>query len=301
MRRIQTILISLCIILTGLAAEPISFKFSAKTIEDGPLKSHMESNISALLTQINIAAENGVELNLADINMTENAKKRLNYLWDVSAHFSCDKKIVIAKCLKGMQGFQVRGIPVTMKPLDASYPYTINRYLTLSFDRKGDITGIGMELENHEMANDILKIYGKSSEENTKQRREILKWTEDFILSFEIKDMDAIISYLNGETPKEVETNQRQFISSLKRMMAMNSFCSEVDNISLLNSAIHPNIYGLTIHQTLKTDKYINSGWYFFLMDYNDPEKLQIHLHTWQTDAEANEKGLYTLDDFYIP
>lgn len=287
--------------MTLLATGSNSFKFSAGTIKDSPLKSRMESNISMLLSEINRAAESGSTLNLSDINMDEKAKTRLTILWDESAHFVCDRETNVSKCLKDCQGYQVRNIPVTMKPLDEYYPYSLEMELSISLDEKGKITGVRPTLENYEHKNNILRIQGNGVENEFLHRREILKWIEDFFFSFQIRDLDEIKHYLNGFNPKDSDENERMLLHFLNRMFSLKEFTTKIDYVSLFKSPIKQNIFGLSFHQIFRTDHYEEAGWFFFLMDFNDMDKVQIHMHTWQPDSVAEKEGIFGLDNVFIP
>ena len=104
--------------MNASAYDSISFKFAAGTIDAGALKTDMEKNISALLTEINKAGNSGRELNLSGLRIHDEAKGRLNMLWNETSRFVCEKQTNISKCLNDHQGYQVRGIPTTMLPAD---------------------------------------------------------------------------------------------------------------------------------------------------------------------------------------
>lgn len=302
----------------------VTFKFSAGTIDPGPLKTRMENNITALLTEINRAGNSGTALNLSNISMEQEAKVRLNALWDEAAHFVCDKQTNISKCLNDFQGFQVRAIPITMKPIDSSYDQSINRELTISLNKNGVITGVRPAWELQEDVSKIMSSPGGVAD--TRQRREILKWVEDFRCYYNERNLkalnqiysdDALI--ITGSVVMQKKTqgdmgvrleqkvkytvqSKERYISKLSQIFQNTRRINvEFDHISVVMHGAKPNIYGVTLHQKWQTSTYSDEGWLFLLWDFNDPEKPQIHVRTWQPDQVVAKDGVFTLDDFFIP
>lgn len=302
----------------------VTFKFSAGTIDDGPLKTRMESNISALLTEINRAGNSGTALNLSNISMESGAKTRLNALWTEAAHFVCDKQTNISKCLNDFQGYQVRAIPITMKPVDSSYDQSLNRELTISINKNGVITGVRPAWELQEDVSKIL--FSPGGVADTRQRREILKWVEDFRCYYNERNLkalnqiysdDALIITGSVVTQRKTQgdmgvrleqkvkytvQSKEQYISKLSQIFQNTRRINvEFDHISVVMHGAKPNIYGVTLHQKWQTNTYSDEGWLFLLWDFNDPEKPQIHVRTWQPEQIVAKDGVFTLDDFFIP
>lgn len=324
MKSIQSLILVLALLCPIHGIANVTFKFSAGTIDAGTLKTRMENNITALLTEINRAGSNGTELNLANISMESEAKIRLNALWDEAAHFVCDKQTNISKCLNDFQGYQVRAIPITMKPVDNSYDQSINRELTISLNKNGVITGVRPAWELQE---DVSKImFSPGGVADTRQRREILKWVEDFRCYYNERNLkalnqvysdDALIitgsvvtqrkNYGDMGVRMEQKVNytvqsKEQYINKLTRIFKNNRRINvEFDHISVVMHGAKKNIYGVTLHQKWQTSSYSDEGWLFLLWDFNDPEKPQIHVRTWQPDQVVAKDGVFTLDDFFIP
>lgn len=294
--KIFVLIASILVVLSCKA--DVTFQFAANTMEEVTIKTRMESSISSLLTEINRAGTDGDSLNLSGINMNPVAKERLIALWQDSP-FVCDKSSNISECLQDFQGYQVRAIPVTMKSQNSSYNQLFSRELTVSLNKSGVITGVRPAWELHEDVEKILTPTGKGGIIETRIRREILKWIEDYRTLYTIKDLDGIANVINDFSP--TEKNNEQLLSGLKRMFASEDFSTEIDHISIMKSGLKANIYGLTFHQKFNTNNYSDSGWFFFLWDLNDPEKPQIHVRTWQSDEEASKDGVFTLGDFFIP
>lgn len=301
----------------------VTFKFSAGTIDAGPVKNKMENNISALLNEINRAGNTQSNLDLSAINMEPAAKSRLTALWD-DAHFVCDKSSNISKCLNDFQGYQVRAIPITMKPIDSSYNGSLSRELTISLNKNGVITGVRPAWELQE---DVSKImFSPGGVADTRQRREILKWVEDFRCYYNEKNLKAlnqiysdhaliitgsVVTQRTNHGDMGVRLEQKknykvqskeQYIKGLSRIFNNSRRVNvEFDHISVVMHGAKPNIYGVTLHQKWETNSYSDEGWLFLLWDFNDPERPQIHVRTWQADQVVAKDEVYTLDDFFIP
>lgn len=300
----------------------VAFKFAAGTIDAGTVKSRMENNISALLSEINRAGNAGLDLNLSRIDMEPTAKTRLSALWK-DARFVCDKSTNISKCLNDFQGYQVRAIPITMKPTDTSYSGSLNRELTISLNKSGVITGVRPAWELQE---DVSKLmFSPGGVADTRQRREILKWVEDFRCYYNERNVSAldqifsedaliitgsvITQRKNGGDGVRLEQgvkytvqSKQEYIDKLKRIFKINSRINvEFDHIGVTMHGAKPNIYGVTLHQKWMTSRYSDEGWLFLLWDFNDPEKPQIHVRTWQPDQVVAQGEVFTLEDFFIP
>lgn len=305
-------------------AAGVTFQFAPGSIASGALKTKMENNISALLTEINRAGTQSTTLNLTSINMEPAAKARLNALWNDAAHFVCDRQTNIYRCLNDYQGYQVRQIPITMKPVDSTYDQSINRELTISLNKEGVITGVRPAWELQEDVTQIMKeAIGVA---DTRMRREILKWVEDFRCYYNEKNLKALNQIYSDDAliitgsvvtqrkrqgdmgvrleqkVKYTVQSKEQYLTNLSRIFKNNSRIDvKFDHISVVSHGAKPNIYGVVLHQDWKTNSYMDSGWVFLVWDFNDPESPQIHVRTWQEDQVVAKDGVFTLNNFNLP
>ena len=97
------------------AADAVSFIIS-DGIDEGAAKKQMEKNVSVLLTEFGTAAAADRAVNYSTVGITEEAKQQIDMLW-MNVHFACDETEVVERCLTTANGFQVRNIPLAMKPL----------------------------------------------------------------------------------------------------------------------------------------------------------------------------------------
>lgn len=326
MIRIRTYILSLIMLFSYLQMSAVTFKFSAGTIDAGILKTGMEKNLSALLTEINRAGDSGSALNLSDIKIEEGAKVRLNALWNEASRFVCDKSTNISKCLNDMQGYQVRGIPITMKPVDSSYDQSLNRELTISLNKKGVITGVRPAWEKQEDVNQFLLNTGAGGVAETRMRRELLKWVEDFRCYYNERNIDAlnqiysedaliitgsVVNQRSNSGDMAVTHEQKVHYKVQDKKTYLKNLASifnskkkinvEFDHVSVMKHGAKANIYGVTLHQKWTSGTYHDDGWLFLLWDFNNPEEPQIHVRTWQPQEAVALDGVFTLDDFFIP
>ena len=315
------ILIFLIAIFYGFdCAAQVTFKFSAGTIDAGTLKNKMENNISALLSEINRAGNARSSLNLSSINMEPAAKTRLTALWE-DARFVCDKSSNISKCLNDFQGYQVRNIPVTIQSNDSIYTGLRDRELTISLNRNGHITGVRLALELQE---DITRILSSPSGiADTRQRREILKWIEDYISFYTEKNIREIakifsddILIITGSEIKQQKSDEEYPVDNEIRYKVLSKdtylhklsrnfnkrqkLDFEIDHITVQMHGAKPNIYGVTLHQKWQTNSYCDEGWLFLLWDFNDLERPIIRMRTWRTDPIVTHDDMISIDNLSI-
>lgn len=321
--KLKTSLLAFGLLCCFICKASVTFQFDPRSISDAALKTRMERNISALLTEIDRAGRAGGELNLSAINMESAAKTRLQALWE-DARFVCDKQTNITQCLNDYQGYQVRRISITMKPRDASYDQSLNRELTVSLNKNGVITGVRPAWEKQEDLTTLLASSGAVSD--TRQRREILKWVEDFRCYYNERNLNALNQIysddaliitgsvvkerkMHGDQGMRIENtvkyhvqSKADYIKKLSGIFQRNRHINvKFDHISLMRHSSKENIYGVTLHQTWQTSGYSDEGWLFLLWDFSDPEHPQIHVRTWQPDQLAAKDGVFALDDFFIP
>lgn len=317
-------LLPLLLLMYGLTAGAVTFNFEARTCSaPAGVKATMERNISALLTEVNRAGSAGTSLNLASVSIEPEAKTRLVALWNESSRFVCKNITVVKKCLEDMQGYQVRGILITMKPVDDSYRQSLDRELTISLDKSGVITGVRPAWEIHEDVATMMK--QTSGVTDLRQRREILKWVEDFRSFYNERNIGAlekiysddaliitgsVISRKRNESGIECAVkytvkDKQTYINDLRNRVFNRNYNKyinvEFDHISISRHGSKPEIYGVALHQKWNTTRYSDDGWLFLLWDFTDREHPQIHVRTWQPQQAVAIDGLPDCDDFFFP
>ena len=153
-------------------------------------------------------------------------------------------------------------------------------------------------------ANKILS--GKLAVNDAERRRIILNYCEHFRMAYTTKDIDFLKQLLSEnaliivgnvvKTTPDVENKymskqqvtynirtKKEYIERLSKAFAANK---KIDvRFSGFNIMRHPTmdgIYGVSLRQKYKSDKYADDGWIFLLWDFRDESMPRIHVRTWQ-------------------
>lgn len=322
MKKILFILFLLVSLLNGHATEPVSVMIS-DGINNKVLSSKMESNLSALLTEINNASNTGRPLNYNGLHVPNDVRESLNMLWDNSPFMVTDE-LIVEHGLTTHTGYQIRNIPLMMLP-KAGSGYTEDEYqeAVVSFDKNGNITNFNLSIS----WNIIGPILKKGKDISDIRRRElILDYVEQFRTSYNQKDIhfledvfsdDALIvtgKVVNRKSrdgmrlPPIIEYNKqgkKEYLTNLKRVFASNkSIKVTFDEIEVIRHPANENYYGVTLHQGYSSDRYHDDGYVFLFWDFKDEEHPEIHVRTWQPDqfngARLPKDEIFNLNDFDI-
>lgn len=319
MRKFLCMILVMSSVITTIAQE-VTFRFT-DGIYNATLKAKMERNVSALLTEINSAAEQGRDLQLGSM-VSQDAATRLKSTWE-NFGYVCQSNAK-SICYGLVNGYQARGIQATVirQPEDCNDPKT--RELTISFDNAGNITRVGFALLNNHLS--VPK--GESQVFDTRRRNEILKFVEDFRNYYIEKDIsslrqiysdDALIitgKVLNtrnegGDYAMKVKKKTTYTVQDketyLNKMSALFNNNKYIDvqfediMISPANSESMQNYYGVNLIQHWKTvnkngNTYQDTGYLFLLWDFNE-EPPVIHVRSWQPN-DTPDDDIIMLDDF---
>ena len=304
----------------AVIAQQATFRFT-DGIYNTTLKTKMEHNVSALLTEINKAAGEGRSLQLSGITTTE-AANRLEHIWE-DFGFICQSDVK-SICYGLVNGYQARGIQasVTRQPEDCNDPKT--RELTISFDKAGNITRVGFALLNNHMS--IPK--GDSQVYDARRRNEILKFVEDFRNYYIEKDMNSLrqiysddaliitgkVTYTRKEEGDYASKIQKKttytvqdkegYLNNLAALFRNNRYIDvqfEDIMISPANSEAMNNYYGVNLVQHWKSQNktgkvYEDTGYLFLLWDFNE-EPPVVHVRAWQP-KDTPDEDFIMVDDF---
>lgn len=316
--------IALLLATTTASAGNIVFRFHSG-LQTETLRKNMETQISNLLTEIDNAAAEERTLSLENIKMTASARTSLGNFWN-NFRFSCDSPENIEKCITDVNGYEVRNIPVTLKPVDEGYKGELSKELTISFTRDGEITGVHMALAN----NVYHEIMTKGRDfTDVRRRAEILKFVEEFRSYYDEKDLNAlnniysedaliitgkvVMKKAGGDSPQlkpeivYTKQNKTQYLTNLARTFRNNKYIRVTfDNIRVMRHGAKPQYYGVTLHQHWKSSNYEDDGYVFLLWEFPEDENQSptIHVRTWQPDQlggePLNEKEIINMNDFLI-
>lgn len=295
---------------------------------EGAIKSKVESVSTALLTEINAAFQENRSLNTVNLNMTQEAREGLAALWE-NVHFYCDDSEVVQSCLHAGGGYQIRQIPLMLRPDDKA-PTADDEYQegVINFNANGTIERFNLTIGTNIYQNVMSK--GKTVEE-VGRRQQILAYVEHFRTAYNEKDLpflnnifsdDALI--ITGSVTKVKKTDgsgisfnkvsyrkqsKEEYISRLKQSFAVNKYINvSFDDVKVVKHPTKEGFYGVTVHQLYSNSSgYSDDGYLFLLWDFRDPNGVQIHVRTWQPkfldEAKTEElpkDEIFTAGDFAI-
>ena len=315
--------ICLLLVLVSLGARgQVSFTVS-DGIDNATIKSKIESTVSKMLTEINTAQGAGRSLNFSAMgSISTRVQQSMAMLWENSP-FICTDEEIIEHCITTGTGYQVRNIPLMMKPTgEREFNEDEYQEAVISFDRQGDVESFYLSISMNLYMNVI-----KSNLELTDLRRRqlILDYVEQFRTAYNQKDInflnqvfsdDALIitgkviqqKHAEGFSTPKIQYNKQskeQYIKNLRGVFARNnSIKVTFDEIEVMRHPVNPNFYGVTLLQGWTSGKYHDDGYLFLLWDFTNENAPQIHVRTWQPDKIGDKPlpkdEVFSLSDFDI-
>ena len=300
-----------------LAQEQVKFLFS-DGINNSALKEQVECNVSKLLSEINKSSKFKKQLYLDGIQIGKDAAGRLRCLW-YNMPFSCEWKLNVQPCLRDFTEYEIRNIPILVKPVVDKGKKELHDELVITFDKKGIITGVRMAMDNL----DYLKLlFGGKNRNDMRMRREILKQLESFRSYYQEKNIDDIEQYMNADAFVIVDTDSNLIANGIKRMwqdkqrfaqkkkqllsnlrqlsLQKGKVEVEISDIELHRHGGNPYAYAVLFRLTLSQDKFkemeATDGYYFQIWDFSDEGTPKILL-----TILSHKKALdLTVEDFFF-
>lgn len=297
------------------------------TITDGidnpTIKYRIENGIARILNEVNAAQRDDRSLNFSAMGQLNiRVQQSMAMLWE-NTPFVCTDEEIIEHCITTGTGYQVRNIPLMMKPTGERL-FNEDEYqeAVISFDRQGNVESFYLCISMNLYMNVI-----KSNIELTDLRRRqmILDYVEQFRTSYNQKDInflnqvfsdDALIITGRVITQKQPEgfmtqkirynkQNKQQYLNNLRRVFKTTKYIHvSFDDIEVMRHPTNPNFYGVTLHQGWTSNTYHDEGYIFLLWDFRNENAPEIHVRTWQPDriggnALARDE-VFSLSDFDI-
>lgn len=292
-------------------------------IENTSVKTKMETKMSALLTEINAAQASNRSINFANLNLDNSIQTSLSMLWENSP-FMCTDAEIVERCLTMGTGYQIRNIPLIMKPRSTE-KFNESEYQegVFSFDKQGNLESFYLSISNNIYMNVL-----KDGRDITDLRRRqlILDYVERFRTSYNTKDIqfleqifsdDALI--ITGRVISQKKDNislpdkvvykkqtKQEYLTNLRAVFARNNYIRVTfDDVKIMQSRNNANFYGVTVRQGYTSDSYHDDGYVFMLWNFTDEEHPQIHVRTWQPSEIRKGKPLpedeiFNLNDFPV-
>ena len=315
------LLFVVALIATSSKADNVTFTVS-DGIDNAAIKSKIESSVSRMLTEINAAQEAGRSLNFGVMGVGTRVQQSMAMLWENSP-FVCTDEEIIEHCITTGTGYQVRNIPLMMKPTgEREFNEDEYQEAVISFDKQGEVESFYLSISMNLYMNVI-----KSNLELTDLRRRqlILDYVEQFRTAYNQKDInflnqvfsdDALIitgkvittKHAEGFTSQKIQYNKQskeQYIKNLRGVFQRNSYIKVTfDEIEVMRHPVNPNFYGVTLLQGWTSGRYHDDGYLFLLWDFTNENAPQIHVRTWQPDKIGGKPlpkdEVFSLSDFDI-
>lgn len=269
-------------------------------IDNASVKSRIETNASRFFNETNEAYSQNRALNLPGI-VKDSGQASIEMLWE-NVHFRTEDEYIGESLLSSSDGYQIRNIPLELKPQEASSP-TEYKEAVLNFDKAGNITDVYFSIDN----NTYKQLMEKGIQLNDMEKRlEILDYVERFRTSYNTKDLkflnqvfsdDALIITGKVVTPKKnmdgmsisfpsvtyTKQGKQEYLANLARVFKNNRYINvNFDDVTIKRHGANPNIYGVRVVQHYTSSSYSDEGYVFMVWDFTNPEAPQIHVRTWQ-------------------
>ena len=282
------------------------------TLTDGvsneSLRAKMENSIARILNEINAAQAADRDLNFSAMGVDANVQRSMSMLWE-NTPFLCTDEEIVEHCITTGTGYQVRNIPLMMKPTaDRAFNEEEYQEAVISFDRQGNVESFYLSISMNLYMNVI-----KSNLELTDLRRRqmILDYVEQFRTAYNQKDINflnqvfsddaliitgkVIMQKHAGFATQKIQYNKhskQEYLAKMKRIFqTARYFKITFDEIEVMRHPTNPNFYGVTLLQGYSYNNYHDDGYLFLLWDFTDESHPQIHVRTWQPD-KLNGKQL---------
>lgn len=283
-----------------------SFKITDGEV-DPDVKARMETNVKALLDAFRTAADNGEKtVKLSKDNVSKTAIEEIKEIWKSSA-MSCPPMNLNCRCLKTSNGYQVRGIPVDILAADGD---EARQELTINFDTEGTISNVAIAIEMNRYEELMAQ---KQSDLDYARRQIIVDFIENFRTAYNRKDnamLNSVFSdkalIITGRVVKEkpnsdltrltlnnnrvvyIKQTKQEYLTKLAQVFKTVKFINvKFSDIEIVEHPKFDSIYGVTLKQSWRTDRYHDEGYLFLMIDFRGSDNPLIQVRTWQPYKDA--------------
>lgn len=283
-----------------------SFKITDGEV-DPNVKARMETNVKALLDAFRTAADNGEKtVKLSKDNVSKTAIEEIKEIWKSSA-MSCPPMNLNCRCLKTSNGYQVRGIPVDILAADGD---EARQEFTINFDTEGTISNVAIAIEMNRYEELMAQ---KQSDLDYARRQIIVDFIENFRTAYNRKDnamLNSVFSdkalIITGRVVKEkpnsdltrltlnnnrvvyIKQTKQEYLTKLAQVFKTVKFINvKFSDIEIVEHPKFDSIYGVTLKQSWRTDRYHDEGYLFLMIDFRDSDNPLIQVRTWQPYKDA--------------
>ncbi len=320
MRRIYYLMFFLLIATTSRATD-IQVKIS-DGVDSESLKTKMENATSRILNEVNDAQAQNRDLNFHIMGVSESVSRSMAMLWE-NTPFVCSDELIVEHCITTKSGYQIRNIPLLMKPRgDREFNEDEYQEAVISFDKNGNVESFYLTISQALYMN-VIKENKEVSD--LRRRQLILDYVEQFRTAYNQRDInflqqvysdDALIitgkviiqKHREGFNTQKIQYNKQtkaEYIAKLRRIFSSVSYIKVTfDEIEVMRHPAKKDFYGVTLHQGYSTSDYHDDGYLFLLWDFTNEDAPQIHVRTWQPDRidgkTLPKDEIFSLSDFDI-
>lgn len=272
-----------------------------------------QSNLAAVLTEINRAQKAKESVSVKNLRMDEFAKKSLARLWAVTP-FYCDDEDVVERCWVFKNGtMMVSHIPLIITPEDENFGLGTYQEAVVEFDTKGQLIDFRFALD----AQTAESMERCGTVVDKEKQMIILQYVERFRTAYNQKDISTIEKMFSDDaliiTGRVVmakpqgdqgaqfkveynKQNKQQYISNLRRAFLRNKWIdvkfSQIGEngedggcAGITQSTKDKTKYGVRLRQSWKSSNYSDEGYLFLLWEFpEDGGDPIIHVRTWQPE-----------------
>ena len=272
-----------------------------------------QSNLAAVLTEINRAQKAKEAVSVKNLRMDEFAKKSLARLWAVTP-FYCDDEEVVERCWVFKNGtMMVSHIPLIITPEDENFGLGTYQEAVVEFDTKGLLIDFRFALD----AQTAESMERCGTVVDKEKQMIILQYVERFRTAYNQKDISTIEKMFSDDaliiTGRVVmakpqgdqgaqfkveynKQNKQQYISNLRRAFLRNKWIdvkfSQIGEngedggcAGITQSTKDKTKYGVRLRQSWKSSNYSDEGYLFLLWEFpEDGGDPIIHVRTWQPE-----------------
>ena len=274
-------------------------------VENDTVKASIEGSVSLILSEINASQEFKRPLDLSGMGLFTHVQHSIGMLLD-NCPLICTDNEIIEHCITTGTGYQVRNIPLMMKPKgEREFGEDEYQEAVISFDKQGNVESFYLSISMNLYMNVI-----KSNLEITdlRHRQKILDYVERLCTAYYMRDMDFIKKVFENGIIIEVGGQKEfkgQYLRNLQRAFLNNdNVKTDFENIEVMRHPENSNFYGVTILQGWTNGRYQDKGYLFLLWDFTNADAPQIYVCTWQPymkgDKPLPKEEVFSLCNFDI-
>ena len=315
------VLLLICL-LTYIVAKADGIKITIVNGIDNPVvKKQIESSVTKILNEINAACSEKRALDFAKMEVNERVQQSMAMLWENSP-FMCTDEEIIEHCLTTDSGYQIRNIPLMMKPTgEREFGEDEYQEAVISFDKDGNVEKFYLSISMNLYKAIIPSNIGIT---DLHRRQVILDYIERLRTAYNQKDIHFIedvfrqgfisitskveIYKKDGLDSTKILYNKQtieQYLQNLRRVFERNNYLKVVfDEIEVVRHPLNPNYCGVTLKIEWVSNLYHDEGYLFQIWDFTDNNSPQIQVTTWQPEMTngkpISKDDIFSLKDFDI-